>query len=920
MNPKLTAKHWLKLAIQHIHAAQWSQAEQACQQILRNHPLDAEAHHLVGHVYGQMGRVDESLAHMEQAIAIDPRHPQYRYNYAVSLGHLGRENEAAIQYQACLRQDPNHRDALWNYGEMLRLAEHFDLAAKLFERFAALGGNYPALHHRIAVTYGALHRDKEAEAHFLQEIKQGADPLTAWEYALFLLSRERFAEGFVYYRLRFQTNGRNSVYCHDFGLPLWAGQFVKNSTVLIHGEQGLGDEMMFASIVPEVLAKAKETDCRVILAVKPGLVRLFSASFPDAVVVAHRVGGPVADLAAFGQVDWQLPIGDLALLFRQKGSDFDAARRDYLFANSERAQWYAQHLAALTGQDAVPSKQLLPKARVGLMWGSNPAAVNAKFMRWSQQRSVPVQMFERLASLLPEVQFVSLQNAERGAEAALVPGLDILDLSQLQTDFLETASLIANLDLVISVDTSVSHLAGAMGKETWVPLIYRSDWRHGNKRKSSYWYANTRYFHQSEAQDWSPVLDEMVIALRLWLDQRPEVQKPMLQEELPQDTLIDSVKTDLGQALFLLQQRNFDQARPFFERALAAQPNNPQIQWEYAMQLLTEGQWGRGWDLHEARHVIFGAKGLNMCPLPWPQWQGEPLLDRAIVVHGEQGIGDEIMYLSMLPDLIATGARVILACIPSLVNLFQYSFPSIQVVSHPRGIAAEKWVHELPAWTDAKVIGRIDYQIPIASLGKHFRRHVADFPRKPYLFAEEIRVRKMAKKLEEVVSQSKTRDKPLLRIGLAWCGSLGDDNARARSVPLKQLQALIDAGKKRGCQFVSLQSRQYAQQAYEVPEFGLIDMSEYTDDFADLAALMVNLDLVISVDTSYAHLSAALGLPTWRMVIRNCDWRWGWGRKDSVWYADDTLFRQHENGNWESVVQKVAHELLHFKLHDATSL
>ena len=139
-------------------------------------------------------------------------------------------------------------------------------------------------------------------------------------------------------------------------------------------------------------------------------------------------------------------------------------------------------------------------------------------------------------------------------------------------------------------------------------------------------------------------------------------------------------------------------------------------------------------------------------------------------------------------------------------------------------------------------------------------------------------------------------------------------------MPLKQLQALIDAGKKRGCQFVSLQSRQYAQQAYEVPEFGLIDMSEYTDDFADLAALMVNLDLVISVDTSYAHLSAALGLPTWRMVIRNCDWRWGWGRKDSVWYADDTLFRQHENGNWESVVQKVAHELLHFKLHDATSL
>jgi len=922
-SPSPSLPSLLSLALQHIAAQQWDAAEAACQQLLQHDPLHPEAHHLQGHAAGQRGDTQRALALLHRAVALAPRHPQYRYNLAVSLQQAGLENEAALQYQACLRHDPGHRDALWNYGEMLRLAERFNLAVDCFERFAQGGGYYPALYHRLAVSCAALERDAQADTWFQQQLahpdapaESHANALTHWEYALFLLSRERFAEGFAHYRQRFSAGGRNSVYCHAFDQPLWSGQFSPPGTLLIHGEQGLGDEIMFASVLPEVLAAAQQTGSRVILAVKPALVKMFAFNFPQAIVRPHKVGSAPVDLSGLGPVDWQLPMGDLPALFRRSLADFAPACRPYLVADAQRSAHYAAHLAELEPAGAAP-----PLLRVGLMWGSNPANVNAKFVRWTQQRSIAVPLFEQLAHLVPAVRFVSLQNHERGAEAALAPTLDIFDLSAQQTDFFETAALISNLDLVISVDTSVSHLAGAMGVETWVPLMVRSDWRHGQHRAASYWYPHTRYFHQARSDDWQAVLQEMAQALAQRLAQ-PSPQPPR------------PAHLDLAQAKALLDQRRFDAARPFFEKALAtdpADPAYPTIAFEYAMQLLTEGlserpptrgegALARGWDFHEARLAVFGWQQLHLCPLPWPQWRGEPLAGRSIVVHGEQGVGDEIMYLSMLPDLIAKGARVIVACQPSLVALVQYSHPGVLAVAHPRG-QPQAWQHSLPAWTQQlAALGHpaVDYQIPMGSLASQLRRRVDDFPRQPYLRTDPARVAALAQHLGRPPSATTPAPTlapaPGLRVGMAWCGSLGDANARNRSLSLAQLRPLLDvASQLPGLQLVSLQSRQHAHQSGDLPGIDLLDMSAHTDDFADLAALMASLDLVISIDTSYAHLSGALGRPTWRLVMRNCDWRWGWyagsGSDDSLWYDNDRLFRQPVSGDWASVIARVASEL-----------
>lgn len=864
----------IDLILQAIQVGHWPQAHALCLQRLQHNPLDAEAHHLLAYVVGRQGDAAQALALLQRAVALDPLHPQYRYNLAVTLQEQGRENEAALQYRACLRQQPDHRDALWNYGEMLRLAEHFDLALELFTRFEAGGGQYPALHHRMGVCLGALGQDRAASERFERELSRpDADALTHWEYALHLLAHEHFEAGFAHYRRRFMAGGRNSVFCHDFGLPAWDGQWRAGHTLLVHGEQGLGDEMMFASVLPQLLADARAAGTRVVLAVKPPLVRLLAHSFPGTPVLPHSLAVAPADLSGLGPVHHQMAIGDLPAWYRRSEADFTHGHSPYLRADSARTAHYRQLLRALE-----PPHAPQPRLRVGLMWGSNPAPVNHKFVRWAQQRSVPVALFERLARHRPDVRFVSLQNPERGAEAALAPRLDILDLSELQTDFAETAALIGALDLVISVDTSVAHLAGGMGAPCWTLLMQRADWRHGREREHSLWYARTRYFRQRRSGDWDEVLARVDAAL---------------DEELARRVHRDDA---LARAHERLHARDLPAARQHFEQALAPDPQDSAVQWEFAMQLLTEGDWGRGWDYHEARLPVFGWQALNLCPLPWPQWQGEPLQGKTLLVHGEQGIGDEIMYASMLPDLLARGARVILACVPSLVQLMRDAFPGVTVVPHPRG-QPEHWHQRLPEWVHT--IGPVDLQSPMGSLARHLRRTAQDFPRRAYLRADPQRVDTLRQRLAEQLAS----DPPgLLRVGVAWCGNLDNPYARARSLSPEQLLPLAQVP---GVRLVGLQSRQYAADAQRVPGLRLADMSAHTDDFADLAALAVQMDLVISIDSSYVHLCGALGLPVWAPMRRNADWRWGWRQPDSVWYPHMRLFHQHTDGDWAPVLQSL---------------
>ncbi|TDR31487.1 tetratricopeptide repeat protein [Hydromonas duriensis] len=515
----------LSAALDAISQNQFSNALENALAALKLDPLHAEAHHLAAHAYSQLGNALLADAMLERALALAPNHPQYHYNAAVNAGIRGDIPRAMAHYAQALRIEPDLVDALWNYGELLRLDEHFDLALDCFERLVALKRtDYKSLYDRMAICYSQLDRHKEAEAAFQKALQlKHTSALAHWEYALYKLSLEDFQTGFKYYDDRFLCNGQNNVHCHDFPYPLWQGAFEPNQTLLIHGEQGLGDEMMFASIFNELLDEAEKANTKVIIACKPPLVRLFSHNFPRAEVRAHKVGMHIANLSDLS-IDAQLPMGNLMRLYRQNHDDFDTHRHPYFKAATNATAHYST-LIPILGREARDGKR---RFRVGLMWGSNPANISAKFSRWTHQRSIPLNMFESFIDLIEDVEFISLQNSERGAEAALAPTLDIVDFSLDQRDFYDTAGLINNLDLVITVCTSVSHLAGGMGVETWVPLMKRADWRHGREREHSLWYEGTRYFRQSKVHDWQDVVSRMHAALhervRTWKEEQTPIQ------------------------------------------------------------------------------------------------------------------------------------------------------------------------------------------------------------------------------------------------------------------------------------------------------------------------------------------------------------------------------------------------------------
>ncbi|KGC92787.1 glycosyltransferase 9 family protein [Burkholderia pseudomallei] len=464
-------------------------------------PDDALALKLVGVAECMRGDHAAGLVYLERACLSAPGDANLHYNVAVAHECTGSHERAALSYRHCLRLQPDHADALWNYGEYLRLNGHFEAAARCFEALQAQACRYPSMHHRMAVVYTHLHRFDDARRHFALAMDENIDTrVTRWERAHLRLGTRDFARGWPDYDTRFDIGHLINVHCHPFPIRLWQGEPLAGKTLLVHGEQGLGDEIMFASIVPDIVRQA----ARVVLACAPSLVSLFQRAFPSAIVRAHRAGVAPARVDDLGAIDYQSPIGSLPRWLRASEASFGTGT-PYLAADPARVAWFGARLRALA-----------PRAdralKVGLTWGSNPAAAVPSAARRATRKSMPLRLLAPLARV-PDVQYVSVQNAELGEQAATVPELDLIDFSSALRDFADTAALVANLDVVVSVDTSVAHLAGALGKTTYTLLMRNCDWRYGFEGERCVWYESMTLLRQTTQDDWLPVVDRVIDAL-----------------------------------------------------------------------------------------------------------------------------------------------------------------------------------------------------------------------------------------------------------------------------------------------------------------------------------------------------------------------------------------------------------------------
>lgn len=315
------------------------------------------------------------------------------------------------------------------------------------------------------------------------------------------------------------------------------------------------------------------------------------------------------------------------------------------------------------------------------------------------------------------------------------------------------------------------------------------------------------------------------------------------------------------------------QAIAALDHALLLDPELPEARWNKALALLLSGDFGEAWDLYESRWQA--VKGLAWPAIDAPLWSGGDGAGRTVLIRCEQGYGDAMQIVRYLPLVRRLNWRVVLECPPKLVRLFRDSGLADSVIAFGTARPA------FDAW------------LPIMSLPRAFRTELETIPAGcPYLRAE-------------------AADKPRgdsLKIGIVWQGSLTNERGRYRSCTLADFAPLRDVP---SVSLYSLQSQLSDEDRALLERLEIPDLETGLRDFADTAAVVRSLDLVITVDTAMAHLAGALGRPVWVLLSAFPDWRWMLDRDDSPWYPTMRLFRQRFVGDWAPAVEEIAAALSH---------
>jgi hypothetical protein len=327
-------------------------------------------------------------------------------------------------------------------------------------------------------------------------------------------------------------------------------------------------------------------------------------------------------------------------------------------------------------------------------------------------------------------------------------------------------------------------------------------------------------------------------------------------------------------------------AIPFLQHALVLQPDNPTAQFNLAVSYLIQGDYARGWPAYECRWNYEHLAGTQP-QYAQPRWAGQDLKDRAILVIGEQGHGDNIQFMRFLFNLHAAGARV----------LFQVTDGLIPMLS---GINVVHWVGR---YSDTPP--EFDYWIPIMSLPGVLGITIENLPKVvSYLNAHQDLFQQW---------QQRLGPKKRMRVGFCWSGRKDNWLNTHKGMPFDQMMTLVQNNPT--YEWINLQVDASPEEDAVLAALGVTRYPGTIGSFADTAALIAHMDVVLSVDTSIAHLSAALGRPTWLMLnwFAPC-WRWMLNRDSSPWYSSMRIFRQPAQDDWASATKKIEQYLSWFKV------
>lgn len=984
-----------------------ARAEALYRQVLADHPGLADAWNNLGVLLQRDGRGDEALSCFGRVVDLEPGVARGHTNRGVVLKALGRTDEAIAAYRASLALAPDDDSAHGNLGNLLydgrRYAEavpHYAAACRIDPRHAG----YRLMHGKALLECGRLAAaDVEfaavldlaapavqkadawglrarirSERHCLAEavgcFDRGLEiepdyPALIYNRGLARLLAGDLAGGFADYERRFEVPGFPSRRLAE-STPAWRGEALPGRTLFVHAEQGVGDSVQFCRYLP-ALTRRLGPDARIVFAVQPGLVDVLPA-MPGVSIVTHGTRMPPVDAVC--------PLLSLPHLLGVDRLDLPAPV-PYLDVPAERGRVWQERLRPYAG-----------RLRVGIVWAGNPAHSN------DANRSMPLAALAPVLRL-PNLHWFSLQVGPRAADLARA-GAAVVDLSPQLGDYADTAAALTQIDLLVSVDTSVAHLAGALGVPTWLLLPHLPDWRWQLARDDSPWYPALRLFRQPRPGDWDavarelaaalapyaapsagPAADDLPIADALACAERGEVaaaarlawatlrRHPFhanawnllavgawrgknaaaaalfgaraarfnagdpanwsnlgaflkaagrpdeavghleravrlapgdagahsnLANALAAAGRLDDAAGEARRAaelaprsaefqynlgVVLREVEDFDGALAAFRRAQALEPPHVRAALHEALLELTRGDFERGWAHYECRWQQPDCQEVRH--FNRPQWTGEPIAGRRLLIHAEQGFGDSFQFLRYVPLVAARGAEVVLVVQPSL-ETFAARLPGVaQLVQS--GAA-------LPA---------CDLHCPLLSLPRAFATTLATIPAEvPYLTALPERRDFWRRRLAGLGRY---------RVGLVWAGRPTHGNDANRSMALARFADLLSDER---FDFVSVQKGEATAQIAALPAgCRILDLDAEIGSFDDTAAILGELDELVCVDTSVAHLAGALGVRTRVLLPRLPDWRWLWERSDTPWYPTLTLYRQTTRKIWTEPLARLAADL-----------
>lgn len=368
----------------------------------------------------------------------------------------------------------------------------------------------------------------------------------------------------------------------------------------------------------------------------------------------------------------------------------------------------------------------------------------------------------------------------------------------------------------------------------------------------------------------------------LWMSLAFDEAMTEFRRALALDPTRPEVYHNLGLLYFSLC--NYQAAVECFDRSIALQPSARLVQWDRALALLAGGDFARGFAAYDVRFDLddpsmgFDRKLRTVRSVPLPLWQGEDLAGRSLYVYAEQELGDTLQFARFLPLVAQRGARILFDCPAELMHMFA-NFPGVAELRQ-----------------EGAPLPQADFHLPMMSLPHRLGVTLANLPAQvPYVAAPTTG--------PVLARPAGTR----LAAGIVWAGRPQHANDRNRSLTLDELLVLADVA---GLTLYSLQKGKRADDIAGIGARALVhDLGPSIQDFADTARLMMQLDVVITVDTAVAHLAGALGRPVFVLLPYTPDWRWMGAREDSPWYPTMRLFRQATPQDWPGVVRRI-HEAL----------